>query len=239
MLADSPLCAAALDYSKLKSIGIKFDVICDWRWMDEEKFWGAMANAGYLNSLVRNPDDLVALPSTLTYKDLPTEFAFQSGGSSFGDDPYRSLAGYSRHTTNSTCDELAPGDATCMRCFQRGCNATTGAAEPAWEFMWAYYFNVAIDHDLALWPSIPDYMTFLMAYQALPMRPVSGLLATDTAAWQLAANDLTTLCRAESTGSYELPVDTHFFQTTLPGFQLGWVPLVEDEMCVGGMCTNP
>jgi hypothetical protein len=98
--------------------------------------------------------------------------------------------------------------------------------------MWAYYFNTAIDHNLALWPSIPTYIEFLGSWQELPNRPVQGLLATDVDAWQAATDSIVKLCRGESTASFELPSDAHFFQATLPGYEIGWGAIPADEVCI-------
>ena len=75
--------------------------------------------------LVAHPNDEPnTIPIEISYQQLATTFQFTKDSKSLSDDPWRSLAGYSRKvqdvpTPAVTCTN---GDKYCQRCFYRGCS---------------------------------------------------------------------------------------------------------------------
>lgn len=123
---------SALDYTGFSGIAVTMVVMCDWRSKSLTQFWADMA-ATYDYILKRNPYDLNALPQAISPEtDLPKSFEFTPDSSSFGDDPFRSLAGYSRKTTADSCPSKSDN---CNRCFYRGCQ-DDGTGILFFEFMW-------------------------------------------------------------------------------------------------------
>src|SRR5690606_32108462 len=86
----------ALEYSGHTSVSVTFDVMCDKRHLSKEVFWIEMSsqNLAYLASHPHGTTN--KLPEQITWQDLPETFSFTAANNVFTDDPWRSLAGYSR-----------------------------------------------------------------------------------------------------------------------------------------------
>ena len=237
---------AALDYSGFDDVTVSVVVQCDWRALPEDVFWANM-NHNYVYGLARNPGNLSALPQPLADPrvDLPSAFAFTaSGGTAFGDDPFRSLAGFVRKVQNSSCTD--DESKYCERGFDRVCDAGGGGI-PFFEFMWAYYANAVVldtgnsssSAAVQWWPSAADENAFNAAWLALPPSSVAQLGAVDLSAWAAAASLLVPLCRSSATGGYALPADAGFAFQALPGYVDGWAALPGDPDCAVATCVDP
>jgi hypothetical protein len=228
---------AALDYSGYTGITLTVVVECDFRGLDLPQFWSEVSARYDDYTLVRDQSDLAALPLPIDpASELPSSFAFTAEESSFGDDPYRALAGYSRKVVNEdACADASNDD--CMRCFQRVCDSE-GNGIPYIEFSWAYYFNVAIDQDpYTWWPSVSSFTAFEDAWQTLARSSLSALGDVDVDAWGNAAGLIVPLCRSNATATFEVPVE-YFGYKALPGYANESTQLPKDPECAtGGSCA--
>ena len=231
---------AALDYSGYDDTTVTVIVTCDWRSQSNATFWANM-DANYVYSLARDQGNLSALPAPMAspQADLPSSFAFTSSSTTFGDDPYRSLASFVRKVENSSCTD--DESKYCERGYDRVCNAQ-GSGIPFFEFMWAYYTNsVVLASDSgndAWWPSPDDAAAFNQAWDALAPSSVTKLTSVDLDAWGDAATLLVPLCRGTPTGRYELPTSAGFAYSALPGYVQGWEALPGDPDCALAACAK-
>lgn len=262
-LVDKHHTLAALDYSGFEDVSVYLDVICDQRKSSDDMtlFWQNMAaqNLVYLGALTDGAPN--ELPQLHSYKDLPDIFEFKKHNRVFGDDPWRSIAGFSRkvtdaappapvcsathNTTNtSTATEISANNTTsgsneyCQRCMYRGCvdgYQTTGSGVSYFEFRWAYYMVDATYHDTSLWPSSSQLTQFKSIYEQLTyQQPGSDV---DVNAWFEAANLVISLCRSSSGVSYQPPTTLYpDVGVNLPGYTYGYVPLEDDPSCDVPIC---
>lgn len=236
---------SALDYSGFDDVSVTFNVLCDRRDMSTGAFWDFMQthHFAYLAAHPQRQPDSV--PSPISYLDLPATFSFTSKDAVFADDPWRSLAGYSRKLTSDKC----PKDAQyCLRCMYRGCGPEgkdkAGAGVYYFEFQWSYFFNDASFNKESgsatklFWPTAQDHQIFVESYTALQPHNASSLDAIDVTAWAVAAANLFPLCRAENTPKYRLPRSIYGTDDkTLPGVVTGsLVQLPDDPVCDAAMC---
>lgn len=230
----------ALDYSGYDDVTVTVNVICDKRSLSMEDFWSNMT-AENLVYLLRHPTDKPnVLPVSISYTELPTEFQFERHCKSFQDDPWRSLAGYSRKVTD-TFIPCSDDQKYCGRCFYRGCvdgYQTEGEGVPFFEFRWSYYMNYAVFNNISYWPSEAEWKTFKGLYDDLPVS-VDDLSDVNTDDWFDAATSIIPLCRAPSTGTYSLPSDLFPAETseTLPGYVKGMTSLEDDPSCSSPICS--
>lgn len=236
---------SALDYSGFDDVSVTFNVICDHRTMSTEDFWDFMRSNHFAYLAAHPHNEPNSMPAPVSYLDLPARFSFTSKDAVFADDPWRSLAGYSRKLTSEKCPKDA---AYCLRCMYRGCGAEgkgqVGAGVYYFEFQWSYFFNDASynkeDGSAAkqYWPTAQDHSIFVDSYIALPPHNVSTLSAIDVAAWMTAASNLFPLCRAENTPKYRLPRSIYGTDDkALPGVVTGsLVQLPDDPTCDASFC---
>lgn len=230
---------AALDYSKLKRITVTLEVVCDWRSWEEGAFWAGMEP--YTVKTARDQDDLSAMPVVIDpAADLSTFFAFRAEESSFGDDPYLSLALYSTWVENEACPNSNP---YCLRCFEDICSEEDGSAMPTNEFMWAYFFNDALDNNVEAWPSVSTHNAFSSLWTELkgdfPGR--NNVAKVNVAYWQAATANLIALCRDAAAGEFQVPYYSENGQSgVLPGYVSGTGAEIEaDPVCDAGTCPAP
>jgi hypothetical protein len=86
----------ALDYTGYDDIHVTLNVICDKRGLSMTEFWLEMEEESlvYLNAHPKNEPNVLPIP--IDPESLPTSFEFLKDTKTFSDDPWRSLAGYSR-----------------------------------------------------------------------------------------------------------------------------------------------
>lgn len=228
----------SLDYSGF-DCSVSVNIICDLRKMTMAEFWQYMDTTHKVYLGAHPSNDSNALPIPISPNDLPSQFSFTKSLISFRDDPWRSLAGYSRKVTVAA--KPAPScpstSENCERCFFRGCvdgYETKGPGVPFFEFRWAYFMNLVTFFDVSYWPSKKDYDAFKAAYIALPQ---SNVEASNPDDWIEAASLIISLCRAESTGAYLLPEDVfHIASYKLPGYTSGYELLDDDPSCDSPIC---
>eukprot|EP01039_Chlorochromonas_danica_P008706 gene8706-9592_t len=231
----------ALDYSGYDSTTVTFDILCDMRTVSEADFWDELENQN-LAYLVEHPNNnSAALPVKVSYKDLPTYFSFTEKDMVFTDDPWRSLAGYSRKVKDAASPAPSCSDDNskyCERCMYRGCvdgYQKSGSGVAYFEFRWAYFMQDATYYTTSLWPSDAQRLTFLKYFEALPSSTVSN---ADTSAWLTAADYVVSLCRSDGAGGYTLSTDLYPGTSTLPGFISGYVKLADDPDCAAPTCST-
>ena len=159
---------SALDFigSDGASITVTLDVICDLRNEKIEHFWDYLTrnNLAYLGA---HPNDNPnALPTKLVnYTMIPTSFSFPKiGEKKLLDDPWRSLAGFSRKVENS--EECKNKEKYCLRCMIRDCNADGGGIS-YFEFRWGYFMQDAtysVDRQ-GYWPTTKQKEAFKEAFK--------------------------------------------------------------------------
>jgi len=235
----------ALDYSGYSSTSVTFNIICDKRGQSLDEFWSYMTSHNLAYTAAHPDGKPNDLPIAISYTLLPTSFAFTAAYISFNDDPWRSIAGFSRKVTSAAAP--APSctsgvdDKYCERCMYRGCVdgfQSSGGGVAYFEFRWAYYMNDATFHNTSYWPSASALQAFQSAYNtAAGVYPaVMGKVNTDE--WFAAADLVVSLCRAETTGSYQVPVGVFPESNSylLPGYFSGYVKLAADPDCALPLC---
>ncbi|KAJ1434049.1 ParB/Sulfiredoxin [Ochromonadaceae sp. CCMP2298] len=239
---------AALDYSGYDDTKVTVNILCDKRNLSEAEFWISLSaqNLAYLASHPRNQPN--SLPTTISYKEMPSTFSFTSASKSMSDDPWRSMAGFSRKVEDAADPAPSCGssdDKNCERCMFRGCldgYEISGGGVSFFEFRWSYFMNDATFFDTQYWPSSSDLATFSSLYKALPSAEPSK---TNTDDWFAAANYVISLCRSPASAGYELPSDIFPGVNstpqsrggqTLPGYVQDYLKLDSDPTCDAPTC---
>ena len=173
--------------------------------------------------------NFTSIPSaTEAAREMPRTLRFTARNQTLGDDPWRSLAGFSRKLDPARIAKLiGTGGASCpaanrwcMRAYDSPC-APNNASIPFLEFRWAYFFSHA-HRSVALWPSGASAATFAQRFDELPAVRLDAAAAdTDLSAWSEAAAALVPLARYPPTGAYELPAELGPHAGRLPGFHAG------------------
>ena len=228
---------SALDYSGYSTVSVTMDIICDKRGTSEEEFWSEMEKNKLVFLLAHPHNEPNKQYIAINYTQLPQTFSFTSKDMSLTDDPWRSLAGFSRKVTTAsppapTCSSNS--DKYCERCFYRGCvdgTRTTGPGVPYFEFRWSYFMVEATYYNVNLWPSSTQYSDFYLSYTQLSP---SKLGSIDTTKWENVAAKSISLCRSPAAGSYVLP--PYFSSGHLPGYVSGYTPLASDPDCSSPTC---
>mmetsp|Transcript_32757 Transcript_32757/g.45750 ORF Transcript_32757/g.45750 Transcript_32757/m.45750 type:complete len:197 (-) Transcript_32757:228-818(-) len=192
----------------------------DLRDLDYDVFLDKLTTMALAHELVHPSPDAQSVK--IPPQQLPLRFSFTEDDLSFGDDRWRSLAGFSRKVKNDACADYK----YCMRCFIRGCNPD-GSSIPYVEYKWSYFFVEALT-DGSLWPTNDDYQTFKSDYEDLPTCKMGKI---DTSKWEQAAADIIPLCRGDAAGAFTLPSSLFKGGGPLPGYTKGMVPMAKDPSC--------
>jgi len=228
---------SALDYSGYSDTKVTLNIICDKRSVAVEEFWRSLQseNLAYLAAHpVGKPD---VLPTPITYSQLPSTFSFTDTTKSLSDDPWRSLAGYSRKVNAlsppaQTCS--SSDDSYCERCMFRGCSSGGGGVS-YFEFRWAYFMNDATFYNTKYWTSSSDLNSFKALYAGLGSS--ATVSKVDVSQWQSAAVYVVPLCRSAASGSYSLPATIFPGSSALPGYVSGYGKLTKDPDCSAPTCV--
>jgi hypothetical protein len=91
----------ALDFAEWGVVTVTVNVTCDKRGETMQSFWYDMRknNLAYLGLHPLGQEN--SLPVLITPSDLPVSFDFTAARKSFSDDPWRSIAGFSRKVENA------------------------------------------------------------------------------------------------------------------------------------------
>ena len=219
---------AGLDRSGHTGVKVTVNVVCDYSDLAQADFWPKMAANGFAYLAGRPGREPTELPKPIDPASLPTEFRFGEGGSSFEDDPWRSLAGYVRKIKASDGTRSA-------RCFNRMCSPATGQGINYFEFRWAYFFNDGY-LDTALWQDEAAHTAFKSAFDGLrPTRPGDSGVPAE---WLAKCEALLPLCRGKAAGAYLVPIEE--MAGSLPGWHSGSGPIDPDDdpSCKGASCPD-
>lgn len=230
---------AALDFSGYGSkVTTTFNIVCDLRTLSEADFWNRMA-ARNLTLLVATPaNNVTALPAAILPSAMPKSMRFTEQEQSLPDDPWRSMAGFSRKVQAAA--KPAPACSKhykyCERCFFRGCGDGSQIVGPHvsfFEFRWAYAYVAATYHNTSYWPSASEAAAFTKAFESLLPVQIGSI---DTTAWLHAAEHIVSLCRATNLGSFPLP-NLYAGNGKLPGYVEGYAYLdAADPTCSPASC---
>lgn len=204
-----------------------------------DQFWQELSSQNLVNLAAHPVDKPNDLPVSIQPTDLPQSFRFTPYITSFSDDPWRSLAGFSRKVTAAA--DPAPtctSNKYCERCMFRGCvdgYGATGPSVPYFEFLWSYFMLDSTFFTDRNWPSISARKTFTDLYQQLPYGvPVSEI---NTTQWFDTADAVIPLCREGATASFRVPTDLYKGNNgTLPGYIVGYDQLATDPDCDAPKC---
>lgn len=227
----------ALDYSGYDDTTVTINIICDKRGSTTEEFWSEMMKKNLVFLLSHPDNEPNKQYVAINYTQLPQSFSFTNKDISVSDDPWRSIAGYSRKVTTAAAPApecSSSSDKYCERCFYRGCvdgTRTSGPGLPYYEFRWSYFMVQATFYSSNLWPSNSQYNDFYVSYTQLPSSKIGNI---DTTKWANVAAKSIALCRGASAGAYVLP--NYFSSSHLPGYVSGYVPLAEDPTCSSPTC---
>jgi len=227
---------SALDYSGYLDTKVTLNIICDKRSVSIDEFWKSLQNEDLAYLAAHPIDKPDVLPMPITHSQLPSTFSFTSSNKSMSDDPWRSLAGYSRKVNAlsppaQTCTKS--DDSHCERCMFRGCSGS-GAGVSYFEFRWSYFMNDATFYNTKYWASASDLNSFKTLYAGLGSSvPVSKV---DVSQWESAAVYVIPLCRSAASGSYSLPSTIFPGSSALPGDVSGYGKLSKDPDCSAPTC---
>lgn len=234
-IVDDHHSSCALDFSGFDDTTVTFAILCDLRTTVEDEFWNILQKQN-LAYLAAHMDTTNSLPVQISWKQLPNRFSFTASDQTLSDDPWRSLAGYSRKVEHPPHAPACSDSKYCERCMFRGCGdgfQKSGHGVAYFEFRWAYFMNDATYHTPSWWASESDRQVFLKLYEALPVSVVGKV---DTSDWMKVAENVISLCRANTTGEYKLDTVLYPGTTNLPGYVSGYVPLPDDPSCLAPTC---
>jgi hypothetical protein len=230
----------ALDASSYTDVSVTLNILCDLRHSSEVQFWSYLEKQHWVYLVAHPTNAPNTLPNAISYQQLPTYFDFHTQ-ISFSDDPWRSLAAYSRKVTSlpnaPTCG--SNDSKYCERCMYRGCvdgYQSQGSAVFYFEFRWGYFLNDASYYQSSVyWTNTTEYTSFITSYQALPYNVTGSQV--DVNSWLNTAALAVSVCRASTTAKYELPVSLYPLlnnsnqYNTLPGYYSGYIALPDDPTC--------
>jgi len=247
---------SALDYSGYSDTTVTITILCDKRNLSASVFWSSMNNQNLAYLAAHPAGQPNVLPKEIPYTAIPTTFSFTKTIKSFADDPWRSLAGYSRKVQSAaspapTCSSSSKDDDSkyCERCMYRGCvdgYEKSGSGVAYFEFRWSYFMNAACYDDNnnsnSYWPSVEEYHAFMLRYTALPYDNNNEVFtSSNTIAWMDCASYIVNLCRSDSVSKYILPTVLYpplpnDSTNTLPGYFAGYTKLPNDPDCSLPVC---
>jgi hypothetical protein len=246
----------ALDYSGFDHIVITLHVLCDKREFEWNKFWTSLNEQGLSYLGAAADGQAFSLPTRINVDNMPKSFSFMEGDISLPDDPWRSLAGFSRKVTHAPPPAPLCSDddshKLCERCMMRGCGVhgldNSGPSVYFFEFRWGYFFldvttddlqRVKNDQDPIYWPSKQSMNDFVDSFKPLVGVPVDKVDVDD---WKNAARYIVPLCRSEQdrvVNYNKLPLISDgglFPNTFLPGAVHGYGKLSKDPNCDPPSC---
>ena len=222
---------ASLDFSGFHSVRVTLTMMCDYSADTEATYWKRMANQGFAYLYGRKSKDPNALPSPILPSELPSSFSFSKKGTSFQDDRWRAMTGFSRKIRTKGDSKYT------SRCMNRVCDARTGGGGfYFFEYRWGFFFAAHFQNSSA-WDDKSAFSKFNAAYSQLPAAAPGG---ADISAWQATADDLLPLCRGTSAGEFSIPASYGIFSGKLPGYVKGLGPIspAKDSDCKAPVCPG-
>jgi len=231
----------ALDYSGFSSVTVALDVICDKRSMSMDAFWADMKSSKLVYLAAHPKNSPNSLPVAINASDLPQKFSFTKSNMVFSDDPWRSMAGYSRKVESAPdAPSCSSSDSKyCERCMYRGCvdgSQPSGPGVAYFEFQWGYFMLDATFYSTDIWPSTSQWSSFYNSYSKL--KSYVDLSEYNTDEWLDSASLTVSLCRGTNTKSYYVPEYISGENEHLPGYVEGYVKLEDDPECANMVCSR-
>jgi len=245
-LIDDHHTLCALDYAGYSEVSVTLTVLCDKRNMTESEFWADMEvqNFAYLAS--HPADQPNSLPVRIDHSAIPASFSFISQLTTFSNDNWRALAGFSRKVESlpaalnvKNCETKNGDNKFCERAFYRGCGdgyQTSGLGVPFFEFRWSYFMNDGY-LNTSLWDDTAAYEDFVSIYDQVSAEVSIDLEQINTEDWLSTAGYVVPLSRDCSGRMYQLPVEIFSSDLLLPGYYEGYIKLPEDPSCDVPKCV--
>lgn len=231
---------SALDFSGYDDTQVTINILCDKRGMNAHEFWDELQKQNLAYMAAHPAGDPNGLPVAINYTQLPQTFSFTKDSMTMTDDPWRSIAGFSRKVTEAAppAPECAE-DKYCERCMYRGCvdgYQSSGEGVPFFEFRWSYFMNDATYYNTQLWPTEESLQSFKIIYEKLEYPSVVGSVDTDK--WFEVANQVISLCRGDAAADYKVnPIlYSNINSLELPGYFDGYIQLSPDPDCAAPKC---
>ena len=241
---------AALDLSTYSSTKITIHIVCDYSSVTNtmEDFWNKMIQNEMTYLMIRQPtNNYASLPSfSLPWEKVPWIINFNATQTSFIDDPWRSLVGFSRKIESNDCIHKY-----CDRAFIKSCDKYNRGI-PFFEFRWSYFFNDAYyqgcpsssyksgsGSNTGLWLNCSSYFIFKKKFELMVSKKlIPGQI--NTATWKELAPLLVPLARSmKSAGNYIVPASQGGCSGKLPGFVNSTSPITnEDPNCELPICSD-
>eukprot|EP00943_MAST-04B_sp_MAST-4B-sp1_P004310 g4310.t1 len=224
---------AALDYSMFNDLSVTINIVCVFdpnETMDQ--FWKKMQAIKGVYAYGRPVGFPNVLPILEAYNRLPTDIAFNQTYSSFNDNMWRALAGFSRKVNDPSCNVKY-----CGRAFIKEC-ASDGDSIPFYEFRWSYFFNLAYINDPSkYWDNETDANKFNALFKELETDAAENNYY-DIEKWELAAKYIVPLARGKAAGVFTFPNGApKELDGKLPGYHSGMSPIEEkDPSCNAPKC---
>lgn len=197
------------DDKEIFESAITLEVVCDLRGAGDS-FWDEMQKNNY-DFLVDRPEGKpFVLPTVVAPDSLPTTWDLAD----FGDNMWRSLAGFSSHTSDDS-----------VRCYIKECTYFV-------DYEWGYVFNYATEVDTTLWPDTKQAADFKQMFESLTYRPDPK--SVDIDAWGKAASAVLSLCHSSTLKGFVLP--DFFPSKTLAGWST--VPVDANPDCPTSTCPS-
>lgn len=223
---------AALDYSTFDDLSVTITIVCIFDPNESmDQFWVKMQAINGVYPYGRPIGFPNALPSLESYNRLPTYIAFNQTFSSFNDNMWRAIAGFSRKVDDPDCSVKY-----CARAFIKEC-ASDGDSIPFYEFRWSYFFNLAYTDDPSTyWDDQADANKFNALFKELETDARENKY--DIEKWELAAKYIVPLARGKAAGAFEFTNGSpKVLYGKLPGYHSGMSPIKEkDPSCNPPKC---
>ncbi len=224
---------AALDLGgpSLSSVFVTLYISCIDTDSSGDQFWQKLEEnkMAYLYTLPESNPKM--LPQKIVPEELPSEISMNLTGSSFEDDPWRSVSSFVRKISDG--QKCPKGNKYCNRGYDRVCDLD-GYGIPFFEFRWAYFIADATYHNQSLWPQGKNRTDFERTFETLSSKDIPAI---DPGQWQAMASLLLPLLRGVPAVEYVVPSTVAPLSGKLPGAHLGFTPIPEpDPDCKLVMC---
>ena len=224
---------SSLDYSGFDDLSVTINVVCVFDPNESmAQFWIKMQAVHGVYAYGRPVGSPNRLPLAEAFDRLPNVITFNETYSSFNDNMWRAIAGFSRKVNVPPCDVKY-----CSRAFIKQC-ATDGDSIPFYEFRWSYFFNLAYnDPSMKYWDNTTDANKFNTLFKELETDVLKNN-HYDLEKWQLAAEYIVPLARGKAAGEFTFPRDApKVLYGKLPGYHKGMSPIYQkDPTCNSPKC---
>ena len=216
---------SALDFSGFDDLSVTVNVVCAFDPNESmEQFWVKMQAIHGVYPYDRPTGSPNTLPLKESFDRLPNVITYNKTHSTFNDNVWRAIVGFSRKVNDPDC-----AIKYCSRAFVKECNVN-GDSIPFYEFRWSYFFNLAyIARDPAdFWDNVQDAADFKTAFKELEDDAMRNTY--DVYKWQNAAKLIVPLARGKRAGTFKFSKDApQVLYGSLPGYHAGMSPINEED----------